>query len=204
LRRHVTNSFEAVSTLRALVGPDILAVAGIGRAAHAALTLWPERTVQLDALGDILPVALGLALGLAETEKVHVVSLEGDGSALFGLGGLATLATVERAVGRFTAVVVDNGILESAGGAPSRSFPLDWSALAKAFGVRFAQAASVADIGAALDTVMPVGLLRLQVADTTPLPRPTSQNNGSESVYAFRRLLASAYGIPLAVPSAKF
>ncbi|MFG2051692.1 thiamine pyrophosphate-dependent enzyme [Micromonospora sp. NPDC048935] len=196
------NSDEAVGAMHDVVGGDVAVVAGVGRAAWAASQYWPKRTLHLDALGDVLPVASGLALGLGPT--CRVISIEGDGSLLFGLAGLATMADLRERLGRFTAVVLDNERYESGGNQPSRYFPLDWQALVGAFGLPFGQAHRPADVAAALAASAPVGVVRLVVHDETALPAPTSTDNGREATHEFRRMLTLRYGVRPTVPARKF
>lgn len=195
-------SVDAVGLVRDVLGDDVLVVAGVGRSAYCALRHWPGRTLPVDALGDVLPLALGLAVGLGP--RARLVSLEGDGSFLFGLTGLTTLAMLGDRLASFTAVVLDNDRYESAGGLPSRHFPLDWAALAAAFRLRFAQAGELDEVPAAARTTAPVGLLRLMVHDDGPLPAPTRPENGRETVHAFRAMLAARYEVALPVAALKF
>ncbi|MBE1486303.1 thiamine pyrophosphate-dependent enzyme [Plantactinospora soyae] len=196
------NSAEAVGAVREAVGGDVAVVAGVGRAGWTAGQYWPERTLHLDALGDVLPVASGLALGLGPAGRV--LSVEGDGSLLFGLAGLATLASLRGRLGGFTAVVLDNERYESGGNLPSRHFPLDWPALVGAFSLPFGQAYRPVEVAAALAASAPVGVVRLVVRDETPLPAPIGTNNGREAVHAYRRMLDLRYGVRPSVPARKF
>ncbi|MEV4755791.1 thiamine pyrophosphate-dependent enzyme [Micromonospora sp. NPDC049559] len=196
------NSDEAVGALRDALGRDVAVVAGVGRSGWAAGRYWPERTLHLDALGDVLPVASGLALGLGPAGRV--ISVEGDGSLLFGLAGLATLAGLRERLHGFTAVVLDNERYESGGNQPSRHFPLDWPALVGAFGLPLGQAHRPTEVAAALVAAAPVGVLRLVVRDEAALPAPTGTDNGREAVYAFRRMLELRYGVRPSVPARKF
>ncbi|WP_434740427.1 thiamine pyrophosphate-dependent enzyme [Micromonospora sp. SH-82] len=187
------NSTEAIGALRALLGEDVVVVSGVGRATYATLRHWPGRTLPLDALGDVLPVALGVAAALPPAART--LSIEGDGSLLFGMAGLATLATMRERVAPFTAVVVDNGRYESGGDVASRRFPLDWAALAGAFGLGYGTADRTDEVAAALAAATSVGVLRLVVHDDTPMPPPAWSANGREAVYDFRRMLAARWGV---------
>lgn len=194
------NSIEAIGALRDEIGQDVVVVAGVGRATYAALCHWPERTLPLDSLGDVLPVALGVAATLPP--EARTLSVEGDGSFLFGMAGLGTLATLREQVGRFIAVVVDNARYESGGGVASRHFPLDWRALSTAFGLGYGIAEQTSEVAAAVAAADPVGVLRLVVYDDSPMPAPTWSANGPEAVYDFRRMLADRWDVRM-TPAAR-
>jgi sulfopyruvate decarboxylase subunit beta len=73
-----------------------------------------DNTVSLSILGSVSATALGLALALPHR---RVVALETDGSVLMNLGAVCTLATQRPA--NLTVVVLDNGLYECIGSAPT-------------------------------------------------------------------------------------
>lgn len=86
--------------------PEALVVTGLGSPSYDAFAAGDrDRTFYLwGAMGGATPLALGLALA-QPTRPVLVVT--GDGEALMGLGGLATVAAQQPA--NLTIVVLDNG-----------------------------------------------------------------------------------------------
>ena len=94
----------------------------------------------LSGMGTTAPFGLGLALALPHRK---VVVLESDGSMLFGLNVLATLA-VQNPKNLFM-IVFDNECYESIGGAPSHTaFGVDLAAIARGAGI--ANATTVRDL----------------------------------------------------------
>jgi thiamine pyrophosphate-dependent acetolactate synthase large subunit-like protein len=198
-------SIDAITTLASALPSYPLVVAGVGRAAYCAVTTWPGRVLAIDALGDVLPVALGVSMAIAKSHASRtVLSLEGDGSFLFGLAGLATMAATVRSLDSFIAVIIDNGKLESGGGSPSRTFPLDIASLVRSFHLAYSEASELEAIPPALRAVEPIGVLRMVVGDTDALPVPSHPENGREAVFAFRSLLAAETGVPLTISAAKY
>jgi thiamine pyrophosphate-dependent acetolactate synthase large subunit-like protein len=86
--------------------PEALVVTGLGSPSYDAFAAGDrDRTFYLwGAMGGATPLALGLALA-QPTRPVLVVT--GDGEALMGMGGLATVAAQQPA--NLTIVVLDNG-----------------------------------------------------------------------------------------------
>ncbi|MCB0219858.1 MAG: aldehyde dehydrogenase [Chrysiogenetes bacterium] len=131
----------AVAALLAGRG-DLLVVAGLGSPAydlHAAgdhdanFYLW-------GAMGGAALMGLGLAQARPERP---VLVLTGDGEALMGLGGLATIAIA--APGNLTIAVIDNGHFGETGMQRSHTGRgLDLAAVAAACG--FAEAGTVTDM----------------------------------------------------------
>jgi thiamine pyrophosphate-dependent acetolactate synthase large subunit-like protein len=107
----------------------------------AALTNEHPRTCMLGLMGDVIGLALGLALALPHRK---VVCLDADGSVLLELGQLVTLG--QEAPKNLVVFVADNGVYESIGttkGARPRPTATargtDLAALALACGVPYAK-----------------------------------------------------------------
>lgn len=196
-------SLDALAAVHQAVGPDAVAVAGAGRSTHAALRLWGDSALPLDALGDPGPVGRGLAMALHGTGCRAVVTVEGDGSFLFGMPMLGILAATGGSLVRHLSVVLDNSIYECGGGLPSRTFPLSWSNLVGAFGLPYGEVERADDVAPAVERAWG-GVLRLIVRDVTDLPPPDYTSTGAERVAEFRRLLRTRYGVTLGVPAVKF
>jgi sulfopyruvate decarboxylase subunit beta len=73
-----------------------------------------EANLYQAGLGNVVPMSLGIALGL---EAARVVALDGDGSLLMVPGALATVAA--EAPANLLIVVLDNQAYESTGGQPT-------------------------------------------------------------------------------------
>jgi len=96
----------------------------------------------LSGMGTVTPFGLGLALGLPQRK---VVVLESDGSLLFGLNSLATVAM--QRPDNLTIIVFDNECYESIGGAPSHTAGgADLAGIAREAGIR--NAATVRELDA--------------------------------------------------------
>ena len=85
----------------------------------------------LSGMGTATPFGLGLALALPQR---RIVVLESDGSLLFGLNTLATIAV--QSPKNLAVIVFDNECYESIGGAPSQTASgVDLGAIAKGAGI---------------------------------------------------------------------
>jgi phosphonopyruvate decarboxylase len=87
----------------------------------------------LDAMGQTLPLGLGLALGLAEQSAFgKVVVVEGEGSMLMGFSALPTVGHLKPE--NLLTVVLDNGVYLATGGQPSAVQDVDLCGAALACG----------------------------------------------------------------------
>ena len=96
------------------VGDEII-VAGIGNAGFDLFSAGdrPTNFYMLGSMGMAIPIGLGLAL--AQPER-PVVVMEGEGSVLMNLGGLATVG--REAPENLTIIIWDNGQWQLTGGQP--------------------------------------------------------------------------------------
>jgi sulfopyruvate decarboxylase subunit beta len=95
----------------------------------------------LSGMGTVTPFGLGLALGLPHRK---VVVLESDGSLLFGLNSLVTVAMQKP--DNLIIIVFDNECYESIGGAPSHTAGgADLAGIAREAGIRNAATVRVLD-----------------------------------------------------------
>jgi phosphonopyruvate decarboxylase len=98
------------------------------------------------SMGHVSQIALGIALARPER---RVLCVDGDGSALMHLGGLAIVAAARPA--NLVHVILNNGCHESVGGQPTVGFAVDFPALARAAGYAHAETVRAAgDVAAAL------------------------------------------------------
>jgi len=132
---------------------DQLVVAGIGNACND-LYAAGDRALNFymrGSMGAALPIAFGLARARPND---RVICVEGDGSVLMNLGGLATIGRYKPS--NLTCIVLDNQAYQITGGQPTGTADgIDLAAIAKACGVESSsQANSLDDLTAALDRVL--------------------------------------------------
>ena len=115
-----------------IIPDDALVVAPTGLASRALFQLGDaaSRFYMMGSMGH----APALGLGIAATTKRRVIVLDGDGSILMRLSGLAFVGG--RAPENLVHIVLDNGIHESTGGQASLSPHTDLCAIASACGYR--------------------------------------------------------------------
>ena len=111
--------------------PEAAVVSNLGVASYvlAAVHDRPENVYLWGSMGVTTPVGLGLALALDRPVTV----LDGDGSALMGLGALSTVGGVDPS--NLAVVVFDNGGYETTGGQRSHGETTDVAAVAAACGL---------------------------------------------------------------------
>ncbi len=111
---------------------DELVVVTLGVTKHEWDMIKPrDGNCFLSGMGTVTPFGLGLALALPHR---RVVVLDSDGSFLFGLNTLATLAVQKP--NNLTIIIFDNECYESVGGAPSQTAAgVDLSAMARGAGI---------------------------------------------------------------------
>lgn len=152
--------------------PIVLSLGGIAREMLAVAGRKGNHFISLDAMGQTVPVALGLALGLEHHTGVgKVIAIEGDGSLLMGLSVLSTVGHLKPET--LVVYVLDNGVYLATGGQPTASADIDLAAVATACSWRGARDVWTADELAAatawaLTTDGPV-LIRVRIT-TTQLP----------------------------------
>jgi thiamine pyrophosphate-dependent acetolactate synthase large subunit-like protein len=138
-------------------GAEIV-VAGIGNAGFDLFSAGdrPQNFYMLGSMGMAVPIGLGLAI--AQPER-PVVVLEGEGSVLMNLGGLATVG--RQAPENLTIVIWDNGQWQLTGGQlVATSSTCDLAAVARACGIASSsqppdEEAFTSEVRRALDTPGP-------------------------------------------------
>ena len=108
---------DVVQVIADRTTPEDLFVSSVGGLIDDWWNLRPggvDNTISLSILGSVSATALGLALALPHR---RVVAIETDGSVLMNLGAVCTLATQRPA--NLTVVVLDNGLYECIGSAPT-------------------------------------------------------------------------------------
>lgn len=122
------NRFEAMQMVKETFAKDAVFLSATGYPSRDAFNIkdTPDFYI-VGSMGHIFSVALGIA---PHTKK-RVVVLDGDGSALMHLGGLASFDPQVHK--NLVYVVFDNESYESTGGQATVSPVVDFAALAKAF-----------------------------------------------------------------------
>ena len=124
---------DCLKTLASLIQNELVVVT-LGVTRDEWLMLRPEGGTCSVGMGIPTPFGLGLALALPRRK---VVVMESDGSLLFGLNTLATVAVENPR--NLMIVVFDNECYESVGGAPSHtSRGVDLAAMARGAGFKYA------------------------------------------------------------------
>ena len=121
-----------LEALVGMLGPDDVLVSCLGANSRYLphLDVRAPAFALCDSMGAAIPLALGMAL---QRPDRHVVALEGDGSLLMCPNVLATVAAAHPS--NLTALLWVNGHYESSGGQELPAAPVDWTSLAKGFGI---------------------------------------------------------------------
>ena len=196
--------YEALTRLAASLPEDALVMSTyIGAVSFewAAITEEHPRTAQLGQMGDVIGLAVGLALALP---KRRVVCVDGDGSVLMELGQLVVMG--QEAPANLSVFVIDNGVYESIGstkGVPRKtatSGKADLAAMARACGVPHAvnvetPEALEKEIKAAFSSD---GCRFINVRVSPGHARvPPRQSDGFEAKYRFVRYVEKLEGIQI-------
>ncbi len=126
------------------------------------------------SMGHASQIALGIAL---EKKKRRVFCIDGDGSVIMHMGGLAIIG--EQKPENFKHIVINNGAHESVGGQPTAGFSIDFGKIAEACGYRKAFCAENKEslnaiVGDFMEQEGPVLLeIRTQLGARSDLGRPT-------------------------------
>lgn len=127
--------------LRALIdglSEDAIVVSTTGMASRELYELREERSegherdfLTVGSMGHASQIALGIAL--KETRR-NVVCIDGDGSALMHLGGMAIIGSL--GLDNYLHVIINNGAHDSVGGQPTVGKTVDFLAVAKGSGYK--------------------------------------------------------------------
>jgi len=195
------NTAETLTLLQTMIPATTSIVCSLGRTSEAAHALFPDQTLFLDSMGDVTPVACGVALGMP---KSPVVAIDTDGSHLLGVTALATLGGLTAQLGNLCILVLDNGLYESGGGLPSRTCALDWVALGQAFGLPIREVDSADELKSALSGVFQrLTFIVVKIVNKERAPDATKTVDGLESRYRFCRHLEKLSGKTILYPATK-
>ena len=127
--------------LRALIdglSEDAIVVSTTGMASRELYELREERSegherdfLTVGSMGHASQIALGIALKKC---KRNVVCIDGDGSALMHLGGMAIIGSL--GLDNYLHVIINNGAHDSVGGQPTVGKTVDFLAVAKGLGYK--------------------------------------------------------------------
>jgi len=167
----------------------------------SALTSEHPRTAHLGQMGDVIGLAVGLALALPHRT---VVCLDGDGSVLMELGQLVVMG--QEAPDNLVVFVVDNEVYESIGSGEKGPRPTatagttDLAAMARAAGVPHAVTVQTAEeLDREIDAAFFEGGCRFVDVRTEPgfAKVPPRQLDGFEDKYRFVRYVEHLEGIQI-------
>jgi len=187
--------YEWLGHLAARIPDDALVMATyIGAVSFewAHLTGEHPRSAHLGQMGDVIGMAVGLAIALPHRS---VVCLDGDGSVLLELGQLVVMG--QETPENLTVFVVDNGAYESIGWGPggtrrptATAGRADLAAIARACGVPYAVTIETMDhLDAEIDLAFREPACRFLNVKTLPgnARVPPRQTDGFEDKYRFVR-----------------
>jgi sulfopyruvate decarboxylase subunit beta len=159
------------------------------------------RSAHLGQMGDVIGLAVGLALALPHR---RVVGIDGDGSVLMELGQLVVMG--QEAPDNLTVFVADNASYESIGWGPKGPRPTataltaDLAAMASAAGVpHTATVDTWDDLNREMDAAFTVGGCRFIDVRTEQghAKVPPRQTDGFEDKYRFVRYVEQLEGIQI-------
>ena len=184
--------YDALKSLAGIITKEDIIVTSIGGVKPEWYSVMPgDGTMFTDLLGCATPMALGVAMALPHR---RVLAFDADGSMLFGLGALCTVAN--ESPPNLTIVVFDNEQYESVTGG-HRTATRGHADLERiAAGAGIPRTATVRDTERFIDTVSrmlsdrEVGLLVAKVepgAFTNFSPEQYKESDGLEDKYRFIR-----------------
>jgi thiamine pyrophosphate-dependent acetolactate synthase large subunit-like protein len=117
--------------------PVILTLGGTAREMLVVAGRKPNHLINLDAMGQTVSFALGVALGLEKSDQRpgaegKVVVVEGDGSLLMGLTVMSTIGHLKPK--NLVTIILDNGVYLATGAQPTAARDMDLCAVALASG----------------------------------------------------------------------
>jgi thiamine pyrophosphate-dependent acetolactate synthase large subunit-like protein len=198
----MSNLMSSETVIRHVItsaGDNSLFLAGLGRTAGLLEEFAGERSLTLDAMGCVVPVATGVALTLNRADlDVHLVAFDTDGSLLLETGCLAGLAVARDRIRSLHLIVLDNGLYESAGGVRSRRFALDWRSLFHAFDLEVSLIETAVDLAEFCKVLENDGVQSavVSIANFGPVPAAVSAYDGREKVSRFLDAVATMTSRP--------
>ncbi len=164
-------------------------ICSLGRTAQEVYDVSPNQTLFLDAMGDVVSTAIGVALGVAEDP---VIAFDTDGSNLMGITILSSLAALKNKLQNLAIIVFNNNILESGGGMKTTDVGPNWEHLGEAWGIQTVQVTNLKDLKNSFEKFAFKELTYFVVnVDNTECVQgdSTKDIDGIESKYIFTRHL---------------
>jgi sulfopyruvate decarboxylase subunit beta len=189
---------ECLKHLATIVASDEIVVSGIGH--NEWDNLHPsDSNLFIGAMGYVAPLSFGMALALP---KRRVVSMEGDGSILMGIGVLATIGWKKPT--NLILLIFDNESFESPGGLPtSTSQNTDLVAIGKSCGVNSMGCASLEEFKKCIEVAFSSQGPHIICAkvESGTLRVPPGTVDGQEGKYRFVRYIESREGRNILAPT---
>lgn len=189
--------YDCLKLLAPNVSADTLVVCNLQDTTYEWQHLRPsDGNLLRQGLANVTPVALGLALALPHR---RVISLDGDGSVLLGLGILSTLGRY--AAPNLTVIVFDNENYNSGGVMPSATaYGTDLALMAQGGGIKNScTVRTLSEFERAATAALAADSLHFIVAktDRTPENVPRPRIDGKENKYRFVRFVEALEGKPI-------
>jgi len=192
---------ELLDELAQIFPRETCIVCSLGRTSEEVFHRFPHNTLFLDSMGDVASVACGLALAISPRP---VVAIDTDGSHLFGLANLPTIAALSSRLTNLALLVLDNVLYESGGSLPSRLCKLDWKHLGKAFDLSIVVAEDREQLESSLEDVFRKLIYTVVNINNPELPaNATKSIDGVESRYRFIRHIEHLTGRTILYPAVK-
>lgn len=185
------NTREAIKYIMKYVGEKDLVICSLGRTAEETFSLAnKEQVLFLDCMGSVTGVAIGVSLGCP---KSTVFAFDTDGSFMYNSSIFHSISTEKNQLTNFVLVIFDNNLLESGGNLPSRCSSLDWSTLAKAWGLSLSVVYTVEELDKISFSVTRSSPLIIIVKINNVNTSNTCNKNidGIESKYRFKRFICN-------------
>lgn len=132
------NREQAIKIIIDHLGPEDIVVSTTGKTSREIFeyrdALKQGHTndfLTVGSMGHCSQIALGIAL---KKPKRQVFCLDGDGSVIMHMGGMAIIGT--EAPANFKHIIINNGAHDSVGGQPTAGFKIDFKSIAKACGYK--------------------------------------------------------------------
>ncbi|WP_312467886.1 phosphonopyruvate decarboxylase [Stutzerimonas nitrititolerans] len=180
----------ALRCIVSLSRPDDLIISTTGKTSRELYELRVERSerqqdfLTVGGMGHTASIALGVVLG---QPRRRIICLDGDGSLLMHMGGLAIIAQCMPK--HFIHVLLNNGAHESVGGQPTAAMQIDFRGLTKSVGYSsYALANNIDELCDAWEALTqvtgPVLLeVRLKCGSRSNLGRPTTTTYDNKNMF---------------------
>jgi phosphonopyruvate decarboxylase len=133
-----TDREKTIERILAEAPPDSVFVSATGKISRELYELRGDRHEKdflcIGGMGHCLQVAAGIAM---QRPNRQVICLDGDGSVLMHLGGLAVVA--QMGLQNLTHIMLNNGAHDSVGGSPTVALDLDFKQITEGMGYKYSR-----------------------------------------------------------------